>query len=117
MVVVKMGEENGSDIPDINSGFGDPTRRAIASVNDVERSTDNQQVRGLRPIGFRSRTGGRTESNDARARLRPGRPSLGRCDTGQGRQRGGAGSNSQELTARFPLLRVPRVGERERLSY
>jgi hypothetical protein len=75
MVVVKMGEENGSDIPDINSGFGDPTRRAIASVNDVERSIDNQQVRSLRPMDFRSRTGSRTESNDPRARLRPGRPS------------------------------------------
>jgi hypothetical protein len=44
MVVVKMGEENGANIPDINSGFGDPTRRAIASVNDIERSIDNQQV-------------------------------------------------------------------------
>jgi hypothetical protein len=100
MVVVKMGEENGSDIPDINSGFGDPTRRAIASVNDVERSIDNQQVRSLRPMGFRSRAGSRTESNDARASLRPGRPSLGRCDAGQGRQRGSASSNAQELTAK-----------------
>ena len=87
MVVVKMCEENGSDIPDINSGFGDPTRRAIASVNDVERSIDNQQVRSLRPMDFRSRTGSRTESNDPRARLRPGRPYLRPHDLRHGRER------------------------------
>jgi hypothetical protein len=82
MVVVQMGEENGSDIPHINSGFGNPTRRAIASVDNVERSIDNQQVRSLRPMGSRWWTAGRTESNDARARLRLGRACLRRCDTG-----------------------------------
>jgi hypothetical protein len=41
---MKMGEENGSNIPDIDAGFGDPARRTIASVNDIERSINNQQV-------------------------------------------------------------------------
>jgi hypothetical protein len=39
---MKMGEENSSNIPDINSSFGDPTRRPVAGVNDIEGSIDNQ---------------------------------------------------------------------------
>src|SRR5262249_51765121 len=44
VIVVKMSEENGSNIPDIDSGFGDPARRPIAGVNDIQCSIDNQQV-------------------------------------------------------------------------
>jgi hypothetical protein len=38
---MKMGEENGSNISDIKSRFGDSTCRPIASINDVKGSIDN----------------------------------------------------------------------------
>jgi hypothetical protein len=41
MVVVKMREENGSNISDIDSCFGDSARRPIASVNEVVGSIHN----------------------------------------------------------------------------
>jgi hypothetical protein len=41
MVVVEMGEENGSYISDIDSCFGDSPRRPIAGVNDIEGSIHN----------------------------------------------------------------------------
>jgi len=44
MVVVKMREENGSNISDIDSCFGDSPRCPITSVNDVVGSIHNQQV-------------------------------------------------------------------------
>jgi hypothetical protein len=56
MIIMVMSEEDGSDIPDIDSSFRNSACRPVASVNDIEGSIDDQQVRGLSPMRSRWRT-------------------------------------------------------------
>jgi hypothetical protein len=76
VIIMMMGEEDGPDIPNIYSSFRNPTRRSVASVNNIESSIDGQKVRGLRPVGSRWRTRRRPERNNPGARLLESEPRL-----------------------------------------
>jgi hypothetical protein len=41
VIIMMMGEKDGSNIPNIKSSFRNPTRRSVASVNDIEGSIDD----------------------------------------------------------------------------
>jgi hypothetical protein len=96
---MKMGKEDGSNIPDINSSFRNPTRRSIASVNDIDGSIDDQEVRGLRPMGSRRRTRRRPERNNPCTRLRSSKPGLRLGDSRDSRKRGSTRCQMQKLSA------------------
>jgi len=44
VIVMVMGEKDGSDVSYIKSCFRNPTRSPIASVDNVEGTIDDQQV-------------------------------------------------------------------------
>jgi hypothetical protein len=55
VIIMMMGEEDGSNIPNIKSSLRNPTRCSVASVNDIENSIDDQQVRGLSAAALAAR--------------------------------------------------------------
>src|SRR5262245_32908808 len=99
VIIMMMGEEDSSNIPDINSNFGNPARRPVASVNNIEGSIDNQKVRGLRTMGSRWRTRCRSECNEPCAGLRLRQRRLRPNKTRHGRQRGSTRGQTQKISA------------------
>ena len=99
MIIMVMSEKNSSDISDVYSSFRDPARHPVASVNDIEGSIDDQQVRGLRPMGSRWRTRRRPERNNPGARLRRSEPRLRARDARHRRERGSARGQMQKSSA------------------
>jgi hypothetical protein len=69
VVVVMMGNKNDAHISDINARLHKPARDAIASINEIMRSIDGQEVRRLRASRAWDRTGCCAECDEAGADL------------------------------------------------
>ncbi len=55
VIVMMVGDENSSDLPNVDTSFCKPACDAVARINNVQCAVDNQQIGRLRSMGSRWR--------------------------------------------------------------
>ena len=87
MVVVMMGDENRPDVADVDAGLDQPTGDAVAGIDHVKRSVDDQQIGRLRSVGSRRRTAHRSERDQTGSCFRRSRIASAPCFRARGETR------------------------------